>query len=190
MENYIVTLLPVQRENLNEVLIHINSRDFSSPKFLFGVTDNNHRIAMLPNSKFYTDDFGIKSSIKFVTPVIITAFGNLSSFYDSLTEDWSKFHTITFRGGHTNTIYNPRIAIEQGIFDKLDDNGMRLIKIRSWSDYTHSLEIEIDGEKAEFMISVLQSNVYDREKVQSYSLGELDSFIRFSFEKAQNFDKF
>lgn len=54
VSNNVVTLLPAQIEQLRryEVLDRIQSRDIDSPDYLFGIDDNNYRIAMLRNGKF------------------------------------------------------------------------------------------------------------------------------------------
>lgn len=102
ISNNVVTLLPAQIEQVKryEVLDRIQSRDIDSPEYLFGIDDNNYKIAMLRNGKFNNGFFGISPSIKFATPIIIKAAGNLDGFYSKLTEDWDKFHSITFYGGN------------------------------------------------------------------------------------------
>ena len=195
VSNHVVTLLPAQIEQVKryEVLDRIRSRDIDSPEYLFGVADNNYKIAMLRNGKFSGDSFGFNPSIQFGTPIIIKASGNSAYFYSMLTEDWDNFHAITFCGGNINALCNPQMAVERPEFDeykKKNSDGAREIKIRPWDDYTRSVDFEIDGEKATLTISVLQTgDANNSENMGSYSLGELNSFIRFSFENAQGFDK-
>lgn len=46
-----------------------------------------------------------------------------------LTEDWCKFHAITFCGGNINALYTPGIAIEQpDVSELLKYDGARTIK--------------------------------------------------------------
>ena len=70
-------------------------------------------IAILRNGKFVTDPIGTNVAIRFATPIIIKACGNAEGFFNMLTEDWCKFHAITFCGGNINALYIPGIAIEQ-----------------------------------------------------------------------------
>ncbi|MDD3139800.1 MAG: hypothetical protein PHX08_12610 [Lachnospiraceae bacterium] len=193
--NHVVTLLPTQIEQVkrNEVLDRIKSRDIDSPEYLFGVADNNYRIAMLRNGKFNSDIFGSNPSIQFGTPVIIKASGNSARFFSMLTAEWNNFHSITCCGGNINALCNPIIAVERPIsnkYKKKNYDGAREIKIRPWDDYTRSVDFVLDGEKATLTISVSQTgDANDSEDMESYSLGKLNSFIRLSFENAQGPDK-
>jgi hypothetical protein len=148
---------------------------------------------MLRNGKFSGNSFGLNLSIQFGTPVIIKASGNSANFYNMLTQDWDNFHAITFYGGNINALCNPQMAVERPTFNeykKSNSDGAREIKILPWNDYTRSVDFKIDGEKATLTISVLQTgDANNSENMESYSLGELNSFIRFSFENAQGFDK-
>lgn len=186
VENHTVTLLPVQVEPVKryEVLERTRSRDTESPEYLFGIDDNNNRIAMLRNGKFSGDFFSISPSIHFGAPVIIKEF-------DNTTSEWEVFHAITFSGGNINALFNPQMAVELPSLDeyrKTRSDGAREIKIRPWDDCTHSVDFEIDGEKATFTISVSSAD-NSSEDMGAYSLGKLISFIRFSFEKSQGYDK-
>ncbi len=191
VSNHIVTLLPAQSvpSKRHEAFDRMCSRDIDIPEYLFG-DDNNSKIAMLRNGRFKVGFLGINPSIQFVAPIIIKSSGNTADFYNMLTQDWDKFHAITFYGGNINAIYNPQIAVEQPGFDEwLKNDGAREIKIRPWSDYTRTLDFEIDGEKVNMTISVLQTGaISNMDHMGAYSLGELNSFIRFSFENPQCFD--
>lgn len=195
VSNNLVTLLPAQVELVKryEVLERILSYDKDSSEYLFGVADNNYRIAMLHNSKFSGDSFGFNPSIMFRTPIIIKASGNSDYFYNILTEDWDKFHSITFRGGNINAICNPQMAVKMPTaeeYKKMNSDGAREIKIRPWDEYSRTVDLEIDGEKVVLTISVIQAgDGNNSEKMEAYSLGELNSFIRLSFEDAKGFDK-
>lgn len=192
VSNYIVTLLPAQSEETKkyEVFERICSRNIDLPEYLFG-DDNNSKIAMLCNSKLNTGFLGINPSVQFATPIIIKASGNTANFFNMLTQDWDKFHSITFCGGNINSLCNPQMAVERPrLNESLKNDGAREIKIRPWSDYTRSIDFEIDGEKAILTISVSQTGeANNSDHMESYSLGELKSFMRFSFENAQDFDK-
>lgn len=195
VSNHIVTLLPAQSERTKryEVLDRMRSRNIDLPEYLFGTCDNEIGIAMLRSDKFRSDSLGLNPSIQFGTPVIIKATGNSANFYGMLTQGWNFFHVITFWGGNINALCNPQIAVERQAFSeylKKNNDGARKIKLRSWNDYTRSVDFEIDGEKATLTVSVLQTGGTNNSKnMESYNLGELNSFIRFSFENAQNFDK-
>lgn len=195
VSNNLVTLLPAQVELVirYEVLDRIQTHDIDSFEYLFGVADNNFRIAMLRNGKFSGDSFGFNPSIKFGTPIIIKALGNSDYFYNMLTEDWDSFHSITFWGGNINAICNPQMAVKRPTdeeYNKMNSDAAREIKIRPWDEYTRTIDLEIDGEKVIFTISVIQAgDANNSEKMEAYSLGELNSFIRLSFEDAKNFYK-
>lgn len=195
VSNHKVTLLPAQSDQTkrDEAFDHIRSYDTDSPEYLCGIADNNHQIAMLHNGKYNSSFWGLNHSIEFWTPIIIKASGNTNYFYEQLTEDWRKFHAITFFGGNINALYNPQMAVEIPKLDdykKISDDGARTIKMRPWDDYTHLFDFEIDGEKVTFTISVSQTSGRSRlENMESVSLGELNSFMRLSFENAQSFDK-
>lgn len=110
----IVTLLPAQSDpqKRDDSLYRIKSHKTDTPEYLFG-EDNNSMIAILRNGKFVTDPIGTNVAIRFATPIIIKACGNAEGFFNMLTEDWCKFHAITFCGGNINALYTPGIAIEQ-----------------------------------------------------------------------------
>jgi hypothetical protein len=148
---------------------------------------------MLRNGKFSSDSFGLNPSIQFWTPVIIKASGNSAYFYNMLTAEWNNFHSITFCGGNINALCNPQMAVERPTsneYKKMSCNGASEIKIRPWDDYTRTVDFGIDGEKATLTISVSQTGeANNSENMGSYSLGKLNSFIRFSFENAQGFEK-
>lgn len=195
VSNHVVTLLPAQSERAKryEVLDRAHSRNIDPPEYLFGVADDNYRIAMLRNGKFNSDSFGFNPSVRFGTPVIIKASGNSGYFCNMLTEEWNNFHSITFYGGNINALCNPQMAVERPTsneYKKESCDGERKIKIRPWDDYTRSVDFGIDGEKATLTISVSQTGeANNSEDMGAYSLGKLNSFIRFSFENAQGFDK-
>lgn len=120
-----------------------------TPEYLFG-EDNNSMIAILRNGKFVTDPIGTNVAIRFATPIIIKACGNAEGFFNMLTEDWCKFHAITFCGGNINALYTPGIAIEQpDVSELLKYDGARTIKMRPWSAYTRTTQFQIENEKVQ-----------------------------------------
>lgn len=187
----IVTLLPAQSdvEERYDTFHRIRSHNTGESEFLFG-ENNNSKIAILRNGKLATSPLRTNVSIRFATPIIIKACGNAQGFYNMLTEPWEKFHAITFYGGNINALCNPSLAIEPPDVDKyLKYDGAREIKMRPWSDYTRSVDFEIESEKITLTFSIGQTTETNNiESKGAYNLGKLDSFICFSFENAQEFE--
>ena len=186
----IVTLLPAQsdRGNRHEAIEHIRSHNTDFPEYLFG-EDENGMIAMLRKGKFVTSFLGINTIVKFATPIIVRACGNAYGFFSMMTEDWNKFHAITFYGGNVNALYNLDFAIEFSEIDEcLKNDGAREIKIRPWKDYSRSIDLKMNDENVTLTFSIGQTATTNHEEQKgSYNLGKLDAFIRFSFENAQDF---
>lgn len=154
----IVTLLPAQsdRGNRHEAIEHIRSHNTDFPEYLFG-EDENGMIAMLCKGKFVTSFLGINTTVKFATPIIVKACGNANGFFSMMTEDWNKFHAITFYGGNVNALYNLDFAIEFSEIDEcLKNDGAREIKIRPWKDYSRSTDFKIDDENVNLTFSIGQ----------------------------------
>ena len=188
----IVTLLPAQSDvsKRYDSLYRIKSHNTDTPEYLFG-EDNDSMIAILHKGKFVTNLIGTNVAIRFATPIIIKASGNAQEFFSKLTEDWCKFHAITFCGGNINALYTPDIAIEQpDISELLKYDGARTIKMRPWSDYTRTTEFQIENEKVTLTVSVGQTaETNNAENRGAYNLGKMYTFFRFSFENAQRFEK-
>lgn len=188
----IVTLLPAQSDpqKRDDSLYRIKSHKTDTPEYLFG-EDNNSMIAILRNGKFVTDPIGTNVAIRFATPIIIKACGNAEGFFNMLTEDWCKFHAITFCGGNINALYTPGIAIEQpDVSELLKYDGARTIKMRPWSAYTRTTQFQIENEKVTLTVSIGQTaETNNAENRGAYNLGKVYTFFRFSFENAQGFEK-
>ena len=188
----IVTLLPAQSDvsKRYDSLYRIKSHNTDTPEYLFG-EDNDSMIAILHKGKFVTNLIGTNVAIRFATPIIIKASGNAQGFFSKLTEDWCKFHAITFCGGNINALYTPDIAIEQpDISELLKYDGARTIKMRPWSDYTRTTEFQMENEKVTLTVSVGQTaETNNAENRGAYNLGKMYTFFRFSFENAQRFEK-
>ncbi len=186
--DFIVSLLPAQYNERYEVFERIQSHNTDVPEYLLG-EHAGKRIAIFCSDKFITGFLGLDLSVRFASPLIIEAAGNADGFFNMLTEEWTMFHAITFYGGNINSICSPQIALEQSnIKECLDNNGAREIKIRPRDDYTHSVEFKVDEEKITLTVSVLQSGgVINASQFGTYSLGELNSYIRFSFDNPQDF---
>ena len=188
----IVTLLPAQSDASKryDCLYRIKSHNTDTPEYLFG-EDDDSMIAILRKGKFVTNLIGTNVAIRFATPIIIKAYGNTQGFFSMLTEDWCKFHAITFCGGNINALYTPDIAIEKSdISELLKYDGARTIKMRPWSDYTRTTEFQIENEKVTLTVSVGQTaETNNAENRGAYNLGKMYTFFRFSFENAQSFEK-
>ena len=107
-------MLPAQsaRSNRHEAIEHIRLHNIDFPEYLFG-EDETGMIAMLRNGKFVTSSLGINTIAKFSTPIIVKACGNAQGFFNIMTEEWNKFHDITFYGGNVNALYNLEWTIEE-----------------------------------------------------------------------------
>ena len=146
----IVTLLPAQSDppKRDDSLYRIKSHKTDTPEYLFG-EDNNSMIAILRNGKFVTDPIGTNVAIRFANAYHYKGMWKmLKDFFNMLTEDWCKFHAITFCGGNINALYTPGIAIEQPDVSELlkYDGAKKQIKMRPWmclySDNTFQIENE------------------------------------------------
>lgn len=187
----LVTLLPAEsnQKKIQEVLSHIRSHNTDDSEFIFGY-DGNRTIALERNTKFNMDLLQLSPIIRFRTPIIIKAAGNTDYFRRQLTADWDYFHAITFWGGNINAIFPPAIARKPASSEKQTDvEGTIAIELHPSSYYTRSAEIEIDGTRATFTVSLFQTEGTSEEHMNAYNVGELSASIRLSFEEAQHFDK-
>ena len=185
-----VTLLPAL-SNASERYKAVEktyNRDTKLPEFIYG-EDNSAQIAFMRKSDFSQSRIGFVPSLRFSPPLIIKAAGNADGFYSSLSTDWNNFHAITFWGGNINAICDPQMAIVQRQKDDpLPQDGVTEIKTRPWNDYTRTADFVIDGQQVTLTVSVYQSGEnYDKAKSDAYLLGELNTFIRFSFVDSQDF---
>lgn len=180
----IVTLLPAYSENREryEAIDRICSHNMEQPDFLLG-TDDERMIVIARNSKFNTGF--LSACARFSTPLIIRASGNADGYFGQLTEEWYRFHAITFWGGNINSLYNPDVAIEQPKIDDIVNFGKREIRLRPWKDYTLSKEFEVYDERVTMIISVRGGGDATNHK-GAYNLGTFNSYIRFTFERAQS----
>lgn len=192
VSNYIVSLLPAESNpvKIEEIFNRIRSRNIELTEYLFG-NSGGYLIAMMRNDKFYHSIFGLDKCVRFATPIIVQSAGNIGGFFKQITNRWDEFHAITFYGGNINSIFMPQMAIDSAATQNvLNLEGVREIKTRPWKDYTYSIDLIIDHEKVNLTISVGQAGDKDNnDYLKSYSLGELNSFMRFSFENAQGFEK-
>ena len=184
-----VTLLPALNNSSEryQAVEKTNNRDIKLPEFIYG-EDNSAQIAFMRTSNFSQSHLSFVPSLRFSPPLIIKAAGNADGFYNSLSEDWNNFHAITFWGGNINAIYDPQIAIVRQKDDQLPQDGVTEIKTRPWDDYTRTVDFVIDEQHVTLTVSVyLSGENYDKAKNDAYLLGELNTFIRFSFMESQSF---
>lgn len=172
----IVTLLPAESavQKRFESFSKIRSYNVDLPEYLYGESSDG-MIALLRNGKFHTSIIGTGVSIRFATPIIIKACGNAQGFFNMMSEPWNKFHAITFYGGNINALCNPSLAIEPPDIDQyINFDGAREIKLRPWSDYTRSVDFEIEGEKVILTFSIGQTaETNNVEHRCTYNLGKL-----------------
>lgn len=184
-----VSILPAHNdmhkafESFNNIRLHNND----SPECLFGC-DGNNQIAIMKITRFSHSRLGSNLSAAFSTPMIVKANGNASGYYGNLTAKWHEFHAITCYGGNINYVYNPATAVDRSFFKRPSADGITEIKIHPFSDYSHSVDLFVDGEHVVLTISVAQS-WNDEEHRDAVSLGDLNSFIRLSFEKTHDIDE-
>lgn len=184
-----VTLLPALNNSSRryKAFEKINNRDIKLPEFIYG-EDNNAQIAFMRTRDFSHSNSIFVPSLRFSPPLIIKAAGNADGFYNSLSEKWNNFHAITFWSGNINAIYDPQIAIARQKNDQLPQDGVTEIKTRPWNEYTRTVDFVIDEQRVTLTVSVcLSDENYGKAKNDACLLGELHTFIRFSFVNSQNF---
>lgn len=187
----LVTLLPAvsDQKEIQETLSRIRSRNTDNSEFIIG-HDGNRTIALERNTKFNMDLLQLSPIIRFRTPIIIKAAGNTDYFKSQLNADWDYFHAITFWGGNINAVFPPAIARKPTSPERQTNvEGTIAIELHPSSYYTRSTEIEIDGTRATFTVSLFQTEGTSEEHMNAYNIGELSASIRLSFEEAQHFDK-
>lgn len=190
VSNQYVTLLSTKddmRGRIDSVERIINSTE-ELPVFLYA-EDNGFPVAFMRKSAYRHSPISLNSALRFSTPLIIMAAGNADGFFNELTMPWNKFHAITFVGGNINALSNPQIAIQkQSKDDEVYRDGSNEIKVLPWNDYSRSIDLSIGGEKTTLTISVKQTGgKNDKERKGTFVLGELNTFIRFSFDQAKKF---
>lgn len=159
------------------------------PAFIYG-EDNDSQVVFMIKKWFRSRPFGLNSALRFSTPLIIKENGNAVGFYNSLTMPWDKFHAITFVGGNINALCDPQMAIrQQNTDDTTTHDGSNVIELLPWDAYSRTIDLLIGGEKTTLTISVKQSGGRrDSDRRGVFVLGELNTFIRFSFDNAKGFD--
>ncbi len=185
VNGHIVSLMPTEDDPAKriEIVNNICAQKIELPEFIYG-EDNDVDIAFFRNTKFVQQKW-LNPKAVFATPLIVKSTSINSNI---LSEEWVKFHYITFYGGNINSLYNPHKAVEPN--SHVVNNGVEEIKLRSKSEFTRSIECEICGEKAKFTFSVFNESTLDRKTgTGSYVLGELNSGICLTFENAQKINK-
>lgn len=188
---HIVTLLPAEQE-LNKrykALARIADRDTKESEFYYG-NAGSFNIAFLR-----TDEFKpragklISQHCFFSAPLIVKAAGNTADFDSQLATDWNKYDAITFYGGNINSIIRPFKALDPPQQIPSEDDGVREIRTKPWSEYTKVIPMMLNGKHLTMTLSITQSGTkIDSDHFGTYSLGELQSFIRLTFDEPQDFD--
>jgi len=185
--NHTVKLLPEFNE-INHFSDSIEKQNDPYPNFLYGIDEDNFDIAFLQRKGFSLSPFGVmlNSSVSFPTPLIVKGTSN-TRLHWNMFGDWNKFDAIIFSGGAINELYNPKIAALKLKYKQNNDCDVaQTITVKPSSEFTHSCDIEMDGEKAKLVISVSQTGAGD---TRNTSLGDLISFVRLEFENTQDFSK-
>ena len=187
----VLTLLPAYDKptRQNDAFRRLQSGITASSEFLYG-SDGNTSIAIMRNGEIQKGLLGTNMSARFATPLIVKAEGNAVGYFNMLTDRWDKFHAITFVGGNINALYDPQVALEQPDYKELHGlDGARTIRLRPWDSFTKVVSVVVKGKPVTLTLSVSQVKEHSvNERMSKYSLGELSSFIRFSFESSQDFD--
>ena len=149
-------------------------------KYIFGQAKSLHQIAFLHSGKFYPKFLSLGDS--FFSPIMIKSSGNSHDFFNKLSKDWSQYDAIRFSGGIIDSLYNPKIAaLKRNSCPTNDFDGVYSIQTKPFSEYTHTLSVEINGQKADLIISV--SSAID-DNINTTELGSLQSFMRVAVRKA------
>ena len=185
-----IILLPAESsENTKRAMVEkANLRKADLPEFLFGHT-NSRTIAIMRTSDYRANEFGFAPGLRFTTPMIIEASGNTDVFFGSLPEDWDKFHAITFKGGNINAIFPPYQALEKTGSGESTKDGVMGIRTLPWKNYTIKGQATIDDQIVKYTISIAQAGLSSCKDDNTYTLGELNSFIRFSFSEGKDFSQ-
>lgn len=183
----IVTMLPT-KDNADGAFEQVASMNADEPGFIYG-TYCGHKVAFYRKNRLSYGVFRIDKSIRFFPSVIIMASGNTAAFYNKLTDDWDKFHAITFCGRNINSVFTPDAAIkrEKGVA-KLDGSGS--VEFAPWDSYTLESSCELAGEKIHITVSVERSEKsHEKNLMDGYNPATLNSFVQLIFENPQSLDK-
>ena len=176
----LLKLLPAESDRKQQFKIteKAATRNIELPEFLFG-EDENAEIAFMRVSDFGRYFVSTKPLLWFSPPLIIKANGNAEGYYTKLTENWYKFHAISFSGGNINSIYNPQIVAAR------KNEAQYPNALRNEEEYTYTFKFSVDGINVDLIIGIEQN--YNKAQNNAYILGEFNAYIRFVFEKAQDF---
>lgn len=161
--------------------------DENLSNYIYGRDESLHEIALLYHDMKQLSFMG---GYSFFAPIIIKSNGNADGFYSNLTKEWKQYDAIMFSGGIIDSLYNPKIAAlrmptrEEQKASISDYDGAHSIAIKPFSDYSHLIDVEIDGQKAKLMLSVSHGGAGN---INSTDLGSLKSFIQLQFDSPQEF---
>lgn len=186
-----ILLLPAESDEKKrlDMIERAISHETELPEFLFGYT-NARQIAILRSSEFQKNFYDFAPSLAFTTPMIVEAAGYTEEFFSPLAEAWNKFHAITFKGINLNNLFTPYEALEQkSMQERATTDGVTDLKTLPWNKYTMEGSATIDGQSIAYTISIAQESLPPLGKDHTFTLGELNTFIRFSFDEPQDFSR-
>lgn len=183
----IVTMLPT-KDDADGAFERVVSMNDDEPNFIFG-TYCGHKVAFYRKNRLSYGVLRIDKSIRFFPSVIIMASGNTAAFDDKLTDDWDKFHAITFCGGNINSVFAPDAAIKrEKEVTKHDGSGS--VEFAPWDSYTLESSCKLAGEKIHITVSVGRSDKsHEKDLTDGYNPATLNSFVQLIFENPQSLDK-
>jgi hypothetical protein len=197
VSGHTVTLLPAHSElkDIAHGMDVVCEHSEQVPEYLHGFTDDCYDVALMRVRDFNNPFLGIRKSVSFSSPIIVKSAGNASGYVAQFKEDraWTDFDAIDFADGNINAIYNPKAAaLKHPSYEEVKEqfanhDGAKTIVVKPFEEYTHSVDVCIDKEKAKLTISVAQDGV--EGNINTTSLGSIISFIRLSFDRPQKLEQ-
>lgn len=99
------------------------------------------------------------------------------------------FKTIEFKGKAVDFFYSPNQILAEGSEYPFDEDGGGQLLIKKFSEVTKHNDVNIIGEKADFLISITRPK-FPEYMIKDYTLGIPQSFIRLEFENDISIEKF
>ncbi|MDG6893393.1 hypothetical protein [Clostridium perfringens] len=109
--------------------------------------------------------------------------------YICFSENTSEFHTIVFKGKAINYFYRPNQIIDESKTKYDVNNGGGHIVLNTFDEIIKQHSIEIDGKKADMLLSVTQPQepIWVQEE---YTFGKPESILRLDFKESINIENF
>lgn len=170
VNDFRVKLFP---KNYNSFMKHFNNQTQTVfDNWIYGIDENNYCIAIYVEGKPQKNPFF--SYISFISPLIIKSTSNNKEV------KLSHFSKIKFVGKTINYIHNPKYAVD---FKKQDGQ----INFLDNSEFTKEYNCEVLGEKCSISYSIQTDGEFGN--ILSSSVGNLNSFIKLTFDDSQPIDK-